>query len=620
MDQDYEYFVESEPPDRSRRRNRLQRQQHEEYRARMTPYFALWIGLPCLLFFFVVQAIAADPGGVWAKVQPWFEGSFLTVALICFVIVGWRVYFAWLEARTEQGKLNLLEEDLSLKKQATRIIREADRRGDNVKLSFGEDGTVRSAEIVRSALLLEQQRLQLAARAGQQRQVSEAKEQKQLPEPGAQKQLSEPGAQKQLIALKRGPALLREPRLVVPAAYDLLDVIDDVPDGQIFLGKDYRGRYLYCDATDNLCHGALNAVTGRGKTILIRGLETQLLALGVEVVHADIKFSLIDEKGNDYRPIAQALMSQGEMNMSGLALPHLVVREDHICHLIQWLAGAELRRRLAMYVQGNHTYKPFYLVLEELVYLIGKYKDLGRLIGEILVVGRSLGIKVIAVGQNFQVQNLKINSGMRENFESAWYLGGDMKSGAALLDWLEADLQQLLIEHNIRLGSGVNLFRNNKVAPDAVLMRAGMASNSFVYHMLGEADGFLLPDYLLPDDAEAENGQPHLRVIPGSRVVEAKNGSFGGFSSRVQNVPGERVNEPVESAERSSEPVQNEFVPVSPNDRMLSEIQAGVLVAQYRAGEHDVKKLLRSQGLGVGTYYHHAIFVLDSLGLRQKRA
>src|SRR5581483_546820 len=103
------------------------------------------------------------------------------------------------------------------------------------------------------------------------------------------------------------------------------------------------------------------------------------------------------------------------------------------------------------------------------------------------------------------------------------------------------------------------------------------------------------------------------RVVPGSRVVDAKNGSFGGFSPRVQNVPGERVNEPVERVERSSEPVQNEFIPVSPTDKMLSEVQASVLVAQYRAGEHDVKKLLSSQGLGIGTYYHHAIFVLDSL-------
>lgn len=61
------------------------------------------------------------------------------------------------------------------------------------------------------------------------------------------------------------------------------------------------------------------------------------------------------------------------------------------------------------------------------------------------------------------------------------------------------------------------------------------------------------------------------------------------------------------------------FIP-GVTDKVLSEIQAGVLVAQYRAGEHDVKKLLSSQGLGIGTYYHHACFVLDSLGLRQKRA
>jgi hypothetical protein len=608
MDQDFE-FVESESP--QQRRNRLRQEYMREYRSQMSGYFALWIGLPCLLFLLIIQAISADPGSVWGKVQPWMEGSFLVIVLICGAIVAWRMYWAYLEVRARQGRLELLEENLSLKKQARQILKEADRRGDNVKLSFGEDGSVRGAEIVRSALLLEQQRLQLAARAGQ-HQVSESKEQKQLPEHQAQKQIAAPK--------QKGPALLREPRLVVPGAYDLLDIIDDVPDGQVFLGVDHRGRYLCCDVTEDLCHGALNAVTGRGKTILIRGLETQLLALGAEVVHADIKFSLIDEKGNDYRPIAQALLNQGEINMSGLALPHLVMREDHICHLIQWLAGPELRRRLALYAQGNHSYKPFYLVLEELVYLVSKYKELGKLIGDILVVGRTLGIKVLAVGQNFQVQNLKINSGMRENFESAWYLGGDTKSGAALLDWFEADLQQLLIEHNIRLGSGVNLFRNNKVAPEAVLMRAGMASNGFVYHLLGEAEGFLLPDYLLPGDEDGESRQPQLRIVPGSRVVEAKNGPVGASGSRVQNVPGAGENEPVVRSERGSEPVQNvDFVPL-PTDKMLSEVQAQVLVVQYRAGERDVKKLLAAQGLGIGTYYHHACFVLDSLGLRARRA
>ena len=333
------------------------------------------------------------------------------------------------------------------------------------------------------------------------------------------------------------------------AGYDLLDVVDQIPDDQVFLGMDHYGRVLGCDPEKDLCHGALNAITGRGKTILVRGLETQLLAMGCEVVHADIKFSLSDESKNDYRPIARALLAEEQINMNGMYLPHLLLREDHICHMLEWLAGPELQRRLAMYAQGDHSYGVFFLFLEELAYLITKYKELGKLIGTILVVGRSLGIKVMAVAQNFQVQNLKINSGMRENFESAWYLGGDMDSGASVLDLSEADLKMILSQHNIQLGKGVSLFRNNMVAFDPVVLRTGMASNEFVYHFLGRADGFLLPEYLLPDPGE-QGARPqrsgNRRVVsPGWRAKDEEMPAFETFRVSGQMVDGSVASERV---------------------------------------------------------------------------
>jgi hypothetical protein len=68
-------------------------------------------------------------------------------------------------------------------------------------------------------------------------------------------------------------------------------------------------------------------------------METQLLKVGYEVVHADIKFTLVDEFGNDYRPIARALLNQGDMYADSLSLPHLLLREDHIVSFLEWLAG-----------------------------------------------------------------------------------------------------------------------------------------------------------------------------------------------------------------------------------------------------------------------------------------
>lgn len=304
--------------------------------------------------------------------------------------------------------------------------------------------------------------------------------------------------------------VMQTKRIIVPSAYDLMDVVrrPALSNGKVFLGVDCDGQHITCDASNELVHGAFNASTGRGKTITVRGLETQLLKLGHEVLHADIKFSLVDERGNDSRPIAKALLGQGEVNMAGKMLPHLMMREDHICYMLEWLSGPELTRRLAMYNRGDHSYGTFFLFLEELAYLVGKYKEMGKLIAQLLVVGRSVGIKVFCVAQNFQVQNLKLNSGMRENFDSAWFLGGDTNSGAALLDISEHALKSMLFQNQIQLGKGVTIFRNNFVAYEPRVMRTGMASNDFVYHLLGRADGFLLPEEILPTFGDDPDSLP----------------------------------------------------------------------------------------------------------------
>jgi hypothetical protein len=88
----------------------------------------------------------------------------------------------------------------------------------------------------------------------------------------------------------------------------------------------------------------------------------------------------------------------------------------------------------------------------------------------------------------------------------------------------EAELKELIALHNIRLGKGVSLFRNNAIAYEPVVLRAGFASNDFVYHYLGRADGLLLPDYILPtaDSVASEKGP--LRV-------DERRGQ-GGYSER----------------------------------------------------------------------------------------
>lgn len=478
---------------------------------------ALIIGLGGLLFALIVQALDGPVShmflaGLWRAVSPWLTGIGVVTFVICAAIVGWRLYqvklahdLVQLERSQRQMRSKLMEENYTVTRQTSLLLQEARTNGDNVKLTYdGEQ--LKSVEIVRSAVLLgqaqiqEQARIQeaLAARYQLQLEREQREERKQIAAPAGWQPQQRERAPQSSPQGELGPAVPR--RIAVPGPYDMIDALRRFPlsEEAIFLSVDSDRQVLRCDPSLQLCHGALNAVTGRGKTILIRGVETQLLKVGFEVVHADIKFALVDEKGNDYRPIARALLSQPDMNVGGVMLPHLLLREEHIVHFLRWLAGPELLRRLALYHRGQHTYKTFFLFLEELLYLIGKYKELGPLLSPLLSVGRSLGIKVFCVAQNFQVQNLKLNSGMRENFESAWFLGGDLNSGAALLDMSIKGLQDLLRENNIQLGKGVSLFRNNEVAYDARVVRSGMASNEFVYWMLGKADTFQLPDEILP--------------------------------------------------------------------------------------------------------------------------
>lgn len=95
----------------------------------------------------------------------------------------------------------------------------------------------------------------------------------------------------------------------------------------------------------------------------------------------------------------------------------------------------------------------------------------------------------------------------------------------------------------------------------------------------------------------------------------AFSGQSGRGDGRVQNVQEGAENGLVEPLED----VQNGFIPI-PGDKLLTDLQQQLLVAHYEDC-HDVKEALRRIKLGVGTYYHHACFVLDSLGLRgRKRA
>jgi hypothetical protein len=123
--------------------------------------------------------------------------------------------------------------------------------------------------------------------------------------------------------------------------------------------------------------------------------------------------------------------------------------------------------------------------------------------------------------------------------------------------------------------------------------------------------------YRTDADAPTERLEDDEEYVPEDLQNSSKmaiSGPFSAGSGQVQNVPQGAENELVEPLEG----VQNAFIPL-PGDKLLTELQQQLLIAHYEDCR-DVKECLRRIKLGVGTYYHHACYVLDSLNLRKKRA
>ena len=409
----------------------------------------------------------------------------------------------------------------------------------------------------------------------------------------------------------------------IPVAYDLVDVFKhmEIAKGHIFLGKTEEGS-LTVDAHKQLCHGVFNAVTGRGKTIIERGIEMQLLKAGHEVVHADLKFTLIDEKGLDYRPMAKALLDQGTITIKEQDLQHLLMIPEQIRDMIEWAALTEVPRRLALYHAGIHNYRTLYIFLEEFLYLVKLYPEIAEWVECLIIVGRSLGIKLFTVAQNFLARDTKLSGAMRENFETAYYLGGDDHSGAVILDVSKKELMQFLNVNNILLGQGIAMLRNNTVAPQARLIRTGWASNEAIYYLLGRADNFVLPGtpsglYGTPG---MERGQTHVWQSPGQAPVVVGSSSNEKNTGPLAALPKDETNGLVEMPEMSADGMP-EF---SEEDYILDDLQIKLFSTYYQDCGNIAESLSRiknDKGQGLGRrYFKHASWIVKSKGLRKEQS
>ena len=297
------------------------------------------------------------------------------------------------------------------------------------------------------------------------------------------------------------PAIIQNNLL--PARYDLIDIFwnNDITPEHVFLGKGMDGHGIFCRASQ-LHHGCFNAATGRGKTVLERGILTQLIHIGHHVVLCDLKFTLMTEDKLDYRPIAKRLYEQPFIRLAeGYHLPSLVRKEAQIAALLHHLAYTEINTRLNMRARGDYSFATLDVFVEELTALIKAYPKVADDIVRIVALGRELRVNVFTAAQNFLVRDINMSGGARENFITAYFLGGDMRSGSQILDMSLKELDGFLRANNIELGRGIGMLRNEFVQPEAALVSLGTASNEAIYYLLGRADGFTLPD-LTTDELE----------------------------------------------------------------------------------------------------------------------
>lgn len=238
------------------------------------------------------------------------------------------------------------------------------------------------------------------------------------------------------------------------------------PDA-VLLGVDAQGPVVA--AAPSLWHVATAGPTGNGKSNFHRLMMAQLLSLGAQMAVGDVKWTDYDaQQDEDWRPIRRRLV-----------MPP-AVSAGQIADLLSW-SKEELDRRLAARAKGDRPGAPFFLVLDELPWIFEHVKNADRSIGELVRLGRGVGLFVMAAAQDFLVKTTGL-SGARDNFRTCAYLGGDLKTGSVLLDMP----QKRLAELELQLGSpGLAILRSAATTP-ARIVRIPYMSNAALYAMLGD--------------------------------------------------------------------------------------------------------------------------------------
>ncbi|MBC8160471.1 MAG: DUF87 domain-containing protein [Roseiflexaceae bacterium] len=263
------------------------------------------------------------------------------------------------------------------------------------------------------------------------------------------------------------PLALPEPAsAALPGALDLSAIAHTPTLDHILLGVDELGQ-ITVSVTD-LCHVALLGSTGGGKSNLLRLILPQLQKIGASVILADPHFAPIDpENGDDWRPIADRLIHAPAVSAAAI--------DQELSFMLD-----ELGRRLELRRDNKPVGPPLFFAFDELPVICDLVKDAPARLGKLLREGRKVALLTVGASQSMLIKEVGGSSTLRDQYRTAFYVGGDRKSAAAMLDMPERTID------DGPLGKGIVLLRSKATAP-ARLVRVPLVSNASLYQLLGVA-------------------------------------------------------------------------------------------------------------------------------------
>ena len=257
----------------------------------------------------------------------------------------------------------------------------------------------------------------------------------------------------------------------------------------LFLALGRGGQQLAC-SIEQFMHVAHDGPTGSGKTMQWKAELVMLLKADILTFLANPHFAPVTKKGEDWRPIGRAL----EMQELPGHLPGLLYTFEQIRDFLKWLSQVEIDRRFEHQRAGCYDYMPLYGFVDEWAAQVSKYPECGAYMQDIIRRGRAVDVCISTNSQGFLVNDIGMSGASRENFQTAYHLGGSIQSASALLDMRQQDITKMLAAEQITLGKGIGLLRNNSVSDPAQFVRLPMADNDYVYYMLGRAEDWRLLD------------------------------------------------------------------------------------------------------------------------------